>query len=422
MVKKEKKKKHVNIIKILFTIIILLLLVIFLVYSIIKINKNTTSTFIIKKGKVSKEETQVGVIVRNETIIKGDNYKNGMIQIVDEGKKVAKNEAVFRYYSNSENGIKEEINTLNEKINEIIKDSGEETYSSETKSIDEKIEANYKKLNSQNDIQQIQEIKKNINNFINKKAEIIGELSPNESELKKLINQKKEYENRLTNGAEYINAPSSGLLSYKIDGLENVLVATDFSKYNRDFLENLNLKTGQIISKSQENGKIVDNSECYLIFTSNSEEAKNSKVGDYIKIVLPSTEEIKAKIIYITKEENGDSTITISFTDGIEELLSYRKISFDIIWWEEEGYKIPTSSIVKINDLNYVIRNRSGYLQKMLIKIVKQTQDFTIVTSYTSKEINEINVEDGVKKSISLYDEIIEKPTEEQLKEVEREK
>lgn len=418
MSKKEVKKN--NRIKIFSTIIILILIIAFFVYSFAKIDKNTTQTFIIKKGKISDEETDIGYIIRDETIIKGENYKNGMIQIVDEGKKVAKNESIFRYFSNSEDGTKQEISKLTDEINKIIKESETQSYSSETKSIDEEIEANYKKLNVQNDLQQIKEIKKNLNDLINKKAESIGEASPKESELKKLINQKKEYENKLTNGAEYVKSSKSGLLSYKIDGLESILVPTDFSKYNKEFFEGLNLQIGQPISKSQEEGKIVDISTCYIIFNSSSEEAKNAEVGKYIMINLPSTKEVKAKIEYITKEDDGSNTITVSIKDGIEELLNYRKVSFDIIWWEEEGYKVPTSSIITIDNLNYVVRNRSGYLQKMLVKIVKQTEDFSIITSYSSDELSKINVEDSVKKSVSLYDEIIEKPTEEQIQETEK--
>ena len=131
--------------------------------------QSTSSTFIIKKGKISQEETQTGYIIRDETVVKGDNYKNGMVQIVDEGEKVAKNENIFRYYSNSENGIKEEINKLNEQINESIKNDNEITYSSETKSIDEQIEEEIKKFNQVTDIQEIQEIKKNINTLYSTK-------------------------------------------------------------------------------------------------------------------------------------------------------------------------------------------------------------------------------------------------------------
>ncbi len=44
---------------------------------------------------------------------------------------------------------------------------------------------------------------------------------------------------------------------------------------------------------------------------------------------------------------------------AVEELISYRKISIDVIWWSYEGLKIPNASIIDEGGLNYVIRNRS---------------------------------------------------------------
>ena len=76
---------------------------------------------------------------------------------------------------------------------------------------------------------------------------------------KNLINERSTYEKELNNGAEYVTAPKSGVLSYRIDGLENVLTTDDFSKINKKFLNNLNLKTSQIIGTSDEKGKIIDN-------------------------------------------------------------------------------------------------------------------------------------------------------------------
>ena len=71
MVKKEENKKRIKKINVLFTSIFILIILIFAVYTIIKLTKNTSSTFIIKKGKISQEETQTGYIIRNETVVKG---------------------------------------------------------------------------------------------------------------------------------------------------------------------------------------------------------------------------------------------------------------------------------------------------------------------------------------------------------------
>lgn len=417
--------KKINISKLLLIILVSIIVIILAIRAIVAVFnliKNPTDTYFIKEGVITKEETQNGYVVRDETIVQGKNYKNGMEQVVDEGQKVAKGEAIFRHFSDSEDDLKSKIEELNQEINETINNSTENLFSVDTKSIDEKIEEELAKISDVNDMQKLQEYKKELNSYIEKKAEIVGDLSQSGSHLKELINEKKEYEDKLSNGSEYVYAPKSGLLSYKVDGLEEILTTDDFSKYNKAFLDNLNLKTGQIIATSQEQGKIVDTSNGYIIFTSSTEEANNAKIGDKVKIVLPSTNEVDAEVLYITKEDDNSSTIVLSYCNGIDELLSFRKISFDIIWWSESGYKVPNSSIFTEDNLNYIIKTRRGYLTKVLVKVKKQTDMYSIITTYNASELNEINVEKNTKTSINLYDEILENPTQSEIDSLNKEK
>ena len=131
---------------------------------------------------------------------------------------------------------------------------------------------------------------------------------------------------------------------------------------------------------------------------------------------MPSSREVDAKIEYITKEENNEVTLIFSFTEGIEELLSYRKASVDIIWWDAQGFKVPNSCIIERNGLNYVIRTKAGYLDKVLVKVQKATENYSIVTNYSTSEIEELELEEDVSTSIILYDELLLTPSEEQIK------
>ena len=47
----------------------------------------------------------------------------------------------------------------------------------------------------------------------------------------------------------------SGVISYRVDGLEETLKASDFSNLNEKSLENFDLKTGKIVSSSNEKRK-----------------------------------------------------------------------------------------------------------------------------------------------------------------------
>ena len=69
---------------------------------------------------------------------------------------------------------------------------------------------------------------------------------------KNLQNKKEQYEAQLISDSEYITAPVSGVVSYRVDGLEDALSTNDLSNLTEEKLENLGLKTGKIISTSQE--------------------------------------------------------------------------------------------------------------------------------------------------------------------------
>lgn len=415
----KKASKKLNKAKVLLGSVVVVVILAYLLNSIINLIKNPTDTFIVREGKISKEEAAIGYIIREETVVKGENYKNGMEQIIDEGSRVAKGESIFRYYSSGENSLKEKIKALDIKIQETIENNNSnELVLADTRLLDSQIDQALSDINTLNNIQKIQETKKKLNTYISKKARIAGENSPSGSYLRKLIDERSKYENELNNGSEYVTAPVSGMVSYRVDGLEKTLTTNDFSKYNKEFLNNLNLKTGQIISTNSETGKIINNFKCYIACTSKSEEAKKAEVGDKIKITLPSTKNVDAKIEYIIKENDDEVTLVLSFSEGIDELLMYRKISFDIIWWDQSGYKVANTAIIEDNGLNYVIRTKAGYLERVLVKVKKRVEDYSIVSNYSTSEIKELeNVNKNSRTSIILYDELILNPKEGQINE-----
>ena len=399
-------------------VILISLILIYSLVMVFKLIKNPTETFLVENGKISFEENTNGYIIRDETIVEGNNYKNGISQIKSEGEKVAKGESIFRYYSNNEENINNKIKELDEKIQEAM---GKENnlFSSDIKLIESQIEEKLNDIYSQNDVQKINELKKDINSYITKKAKVSGELSPAGSYLKNLISERSTYEKELNNNAEYVNAPKSGTLSYRIDGLENVLTVNDFSKINKKFLKDLNLKTGQIIGTSDEKGKIIDNFKCYLACTIDSDIARNAKVGQRVKLRLLNSKEISSQIEYIYIEENNEVTIVFELQDYVEELIPYRKIAFDIIWWSDNGLKVPNQAIVENDNISYVIRNRAGYLEKIYVKVLRNNEIYSVVTNYNTSELQELGIENEEiknRKSISLYDEIILNPSDEKIK------
>lgn len=441
-----------NMKKVAIAYFIGLTVLIYFIYAIIQLIKQPTNVFMVENGSLSEEESAVGYVIRNEIVVQGNNYKNGMMKIKTEGERVAKGDSIFRYYSNNEETLVKKIQELDIKIQEAMENE-KNLFSSDMKLLEKQIEEKLFETASLNDIQKISEYKEEINLKITKKAKIAGDLSPQGSHIRKLIEERSSYENNLNSGTEYITAPESGIVSYRVDGLESILTPESFSTINKKFLEDLKLKTGEIVVKSKESGKIIDNFEGYIATSLESKKAKEAKIGDNVKLRLSNSEEITARIEYITNEEDS-RLIIFKITNGLELLANYRKVTFDVIWWSYTGLKVPNDALIKetivekngtndnsantitgdntdtnstnknlvngnvieekTKDVYYILRNRMGYTDKIIVKVLRQNNAYSIITNYTSEELkNELGYTSEELKqvgNIMLHDEIIMNP------------
>lgn len=184
---------------------LLLCIIIYVIFIVSQLVKNPTDTVYVEMGQIQEEETGIGYIIRDEVVLKGENYKNGIEQIKSEGEKVAKGEAIFRYYTKNEDNLVKKIQDLDTKIDEAMLDE-KDLFTSDTKVLEEQIDTKVDELFGESDLTKIQENKQQILSNMTKKAQIAGELSPSGSYLKKLIDERKKYETQLNSGAEYLEA------------------------------------------------------------------------------------------------------------------------------------------------------------------------------------------------------------------------
>ena len=407
----NKIKKKVNKKKIIIYIA-LVLIVVYLIYAVYLLVRQPTDKVTVENGTLYLEETDIGYIIRDEQVVKGNNYKNGMERIKNEGEKTAKGDSIYRYYSKNEDKLKEQISELDSKIQESLKGQTG-IFSSDIKLLENQLDEKIALLSKTSDMSKITEYKKQISDLVSKKAKLSGESSAAGTYLKQLYNQRAKLENELNSGAEYIKAPSSGIVSYKVDGLEETLTPNNFSTINKEFLENLKLKTGQLIATNDECGKVIDSSKCYIATITSSEQSKKANVGDSVKIRLSNSKVIDAKISYVSQEDEDETLIILEINKQISELANYRKISFDLIWWNSSGLKVPNQAIVESDGLSYVVRNRAGYLDKILVNVKRKNDKYSIVTSYSTDKLKNLgfsSTDVQSMKTISIYDELILNP------------
>lgn len=202
----KEAQKNGNFITVIITLIFMIFFIV-LVTNGTKILKKPTDVFIVANGSLSYEELAEGYIIRNETVLQGENYKNGMVQILSDGERAAKNDEVFRYYSNSEENILKQISELDEEINELIETNNLSLVTSDIASIENQIENTIDLMYNVNYLQKNQENKNKIEAYISRRTQITGVASPSDSYVRILTDKRRELENSLKAGSETVMSP-----------------------------------------------------------------------------------------------------------------------------------------------------------------------------------------------------------------------
>lgn len=400
-------------------LLIIVLIIVYVLYKVVSLVIAPTDVSVVENGFISSEESATGYVIRDEKVVKGENYQNGIYQIKTEGEKVAKGDYIFRYYGSNEEKLNEDIKELNNKIQEAMVGKTD-LFPRDAKAIENQIENKIDGLKYKNNIQEINENKKDIDTYIIKKSKIAGESSQAGTYINSLIKEKEKYQSELKKNSEYVKAPMSGVISYRVDNLEEILTPDNFNDLNKEKLDNLELKTGQIVTTSNQMGKVINNYECYIATITNSKEAMETKIGRKVTLRLSTQDEIKATVQYLSNQEDGSVLIVFRISDCVEKLIDYRKVTLDIVWWKYEGLKIPKSAIIYDNGLSYVVRNRAGYYNKILVKILKESDNYCIVGTYAYDDLKSMGYDDtdiNNMRKISIYDEVVINPN---LKDIEQ--
>lgn len=411
MTKKTKNNKLKKQIRDAFILTFIICAIIGILYTFISLVNSPTKTFILKESTISKEESKVGYVIREEQILQSTNNGEKIKPIKNEGERVGIGAPVFKYYNVNEEKITKQINELNNQIQEALVGQTD-LFPSDVKALESQIEKQVEILRNENNMQDIIECKNNISDYIVKKAKIAGSLSSAGEYINGLISQRNSLETTLNDGAQYVNSNISGVVSYRIDGLEEKLSINNLDNITSDYLKSLNLTTGQIVGKSNSKAKIINNFQCYIAVTFNSEEVKNAKEGEGLTIRLSSQEEVKAEV-YKIKEEGSDRLIIFKIIDGVEKLINYRKISIDVIWWKYSGLIVPKNAILYENGKSYVLIKKNVDFTKILVKVEKENDNYCLIANYSTEELIElgyITEEINNLRGIKLYDEIMVDP------------
>ena len=397
--------KIIDFIKSNIRIIILVIIIGgFFIYFFSKESLKTKTTYTVVEGTIEKSQETNMYVLKKESLVEYDNSQP-VISIVEQGKRAAKSEAIATYKNESYDDYLKQIEEIDKQIQTLVKDLPN-TYSADISNIEDKILKYATDIQKSTSYIKMQEYKTKLDELAYKKISILANSSPDSSAIRDLVNKREELVKMSKNSSNIIYTPISGLVTYKVDGLENVYNYNDVQGYDIS-------KINEIISSldkepsSQFGIKVIDNYGAYLLVkTERSENDEYIKQGYNYKIRISDIENstITAYLVKNLQDEKYNYSIFM-IENEIDNLVDYRKLSCKVIWKTNTGMAVPVNAIYEENGYKYVLVVYGTEYIKIPVKVTANSDSIAIVKNYSKEELKELNLD--IEFELELYDELV---------------
>lgn len=312
------------------------------------------------------------------------NLMKDVSSLKDELNKI---KSAIKYKNNSEEIEEEKIN-FNSDIQSAIRDRDYERANSGINSLDMDSKTTYS----------ISDLKEYIN-LSNKELE----------------NKKNSLEEKISKSNITYNSEFTGIVSYKIDGLEKYYTSKNLDELTYDYINLHNtIDSVPIKTEIKENDplfKVIDNLEYrFAITIKDADKIKNYKVGDIVNIDIDGMNSLRAKIIKINKSKNNKAVLIVYLTESFNEIYSKGRIhNGKIILEKKTGFVIPKSSLIlKNNTTGVYVQEIKGLVKFVPVDIYSENDNTVFINKGNKQSI--VQNEEKSYKTITINDEIVLNP------------
>jgi hypothetical protein len=324
---KDKSKTNNKVVKIkrnvtvnAATIIVAAILVYVIGCLVVSARKEPITTYKVNKSDVSNDIVLDGVIIRDEQVI--TSATSGYIcYFVRDGEKVSKNATVCSIDPNGQ-------------IQSVLSDdSGYEDVLTQADYIDIRDSISLYKLNYSDDsFYEAYNFKNSINNKV---LELTNEIL-----MQELISSGD------SSSISTVNSPESGLVTYYVDGYENLSVDNiSAAMFDKSGYMKETLKTGDMISAGDAVVKVIPSETWYVVAPITNEQIALLTDDEYVTINLNNSAYTMTMPYEIVYGRDGNY-IKVTVSKYMSNFISERFISMEIILEEDSGLKVPATAIV----------------------------------------------------------------------------
>lgn len=234
-IKKVKKRK-----RIIKSIIISIIIIFFVFWSVPTILANNSKTVLPEKGVLIDTISAEGFLIKNETVIKSKN-QGQLERLSSEGDRLPAGQEIAIVKSSNDNShLTQELELIENSINALKKTQNEAKIV-----LDEKTRIEDLKISLINEIQnnisignfqEIYLLKEELALYNDKTEDMSFSNTLAGQSLEKLEGKRDEIVSILENNNLKYYSPHGGIVSYNIDGYEEIFLPKDFENYTYDKL------------------------------------------------------------------------------------------------------------------------------------------------------------------------------------------
>ena len=368
--------------------------------------------FVIKKSKtymvidsdIKKSINTQAVVIKQEQKLK-INSENLIIPLTEQGKRVRKTESIAIYKDGKYNEYLNKINELDKQIEVLIKDLPQ-IHSNDISYIELQIQNVSKEAKNTTSFIKMQEYKARIDELSNQKITLLGELSPQGSKVRELIDARKKVENDYINQSDNIKAPISGCVTYRIDGMEESTSTQDIKNYELNKIDEIFEMYKQ--NKSNDFGiKIVNNFEAYIIV----KVANNEYIKEGNNYYINFTDKLQmmeySNLLKVVNIDSENSYCIFKISNGIEKLIDSRMENVEIVWTKRNGMVVPLDVIKDQDNSSYAIVTliKNGDYLPIPVKIILTNENMALVENLTKEEKEQNDIKTDYK--LEIYDQLV---------------
>ena len=397
--KKKSGKGRIIALCVFFAVIIVLILAVTLGSR----REAGMKTGFVQNGTLEKSSDGVAVFLRAEQTVATDT-EGKVIAGINEGERAAKGEVVAYVVDDQMEETVEELKKVEDRIlaAQTYNDSMLESVSSSLSEISGAVTEAVLKLTPESaggSLRSFSEAKNTIETYFELKNDMTMNVETKDAYIISLQSKRSEILSRLEGHMHALTAPEAGVISYCLDGRENVVSAMDFENITAPALADYTANGGRTVGKSVKKGenifRVTSSNEYYIAVTVDGR-TDNIKRNAAVTVQADDHSfKAAANVLSVSDDGNGNTFVLMKSTSNMASTISYRTKNVNVIFEAVAGMKVPVKALTDWDTAGLTAKItliRSNYAECVYVNVESYNDEYAIITNQTA-----FDTADGVK-------------------------